>query len=178
MTRPFPEMQTNRLLLRQFTDADLQHVYEGLSHPDVIKHYGVHYDSLDATREQMRWFTELETSGTGTWWAICDAATNTFSGAAGLYFIKPEHRKAELGFWLLPQYWGKGIIVEALPLILHYGFTSLHLHRVEAFVESENNSSKKVMDKLQFRHEGTMQDCEIKNGRFISLDVYAKLIDA
>jgi ribosomal-protein-alanine N-acetyltransferase len=42
-------------------------------------------------------------------------------------------------------------------------------------VESDNQNCKKVMEKLDFEHEGTMKDCEIKNGKFISIDIYAKL---
>ena len=66
-------------------------------------------------------------------------------------------------------------MTETLPLIVNYAFKSLALHRVEAFVETENANSKKVLAKHQFNHEGTMQDCEIKNGKLISLDIYAKI---
>lgn len=123
----------------------------------------------------MEWFSELERTGSGIWWAICSSEDRVFYGAAGLYFIKPEFRKAETGFWLQPEFWGKGIISEAMPVICDYGFSQLNLHRIEAFVETENINSKKVMAKLQFDHEGIMRDCEIKDGNFISLDIYAKL---
>ena len=64
---------------------------------------------------------------------------------------------------------------EALPLICDYGFNHLGLHRIEGIVETENSICKNAMDKLDFKLEGTMKDCEIKNGKFISLDTYAKL---
>jgi [ribosomal protein S5]-alanine N-acetyltransferase len=66
-------------------------------------------------------------------------------------------------------------MTEAMPLICKYGFDKLGIHRIEGFVETENLICKKAMDKLDFKHEGTMRDCEIKNGRFISLDIYAKI---
>lgn len=66
-------------------------------------------------------------------------------------------------------------MTEAMPLICHYGFDQLHLHRIEGFVESNNTNCKKAMEKLDFQYEGTMRDCEIKNGKFISLDIYAAL---
>jgi len=88
--------------------------------------------------------------------------------------MSKAHRKAEIGFWLLTEYWGKGIVSEAIPLILDYAFRELKLHRIEAFIETENLNCKKVIIKLGFQHEGTMKDCEIKNGEFISLDIYAK----
>lgn len=64
---------------------------------------------------------------------------------------------------------------EAMPLVCNYGFNELALHRIEGFVESENDNCKKVMAQLNFNYEGTMKDCEIKNGKFISLDIYANV---
>ena len=168
-------LQSNRLLLRRFEQDDLTNVYEGLSHPEVIKYYGVHYTSLEATREQMAWFKELEEEGTGQWFAICSLDNQCFYGGAGLNNIKKEHKRAEIGFWLLPAYWRQGIISEALPLICHYAFQQLDVHRIEGIVESKNINSKNTFKRLGFQHEGTMVDCEIKDGQFISLDIFAML---
>jgi ribosomal-protein-alanine N-acetyltransferase len=145
----------------------------GLSHPDVTKYYGVHFDTMEAAKEQMAWFANLERTGTGIWWAVCSSDNNTFYGAAGLNNLSTNHKKAEIGFWLLPDFWGIGILVEIVPLICRHGFYNLGLHRIEAFVETQNTNCKRAMTKLHFQHEGTMKDCEIKNGKFISLDVYA-----
>lgn len=173
--KPFPEIKTERLLLRQFTEHDLQQVYEGLSKPEIVKYYGVSYQTLEETKAQMSFFSELEKQGTGIWWAICSADNQTFFGAGGLNNLQKEHKKAEIGFWLLQRYWRQGIMTEALPLITQYGFEHLGLHRIEGFVESENENCKKAMRKLQFNHEGTMRDCEIKNGQWISLDIFARI---
>ena len=170
----FPTIQTTRLLLRAFQPEDISQVFYGLSHPQVIPYYGVSFSSLEATREQMDWFANLEQTGKGIWWAICSANNQIFYGAGGLNAINREHRKAEIGFWLLPEYWGQGIMQEAVPLILNHGFRTFNLHRIEGFVESENHNCKRALAKLDFVHEGTMKDCEVKNGRLISLDIYAK----
>jgi [ribosomal protein S5]-alanine N-acetyltransferase len=175
MMTPEITIKTNRLLLRQFVDNDIENVFKGLSHPKIIKHYGINFDSIEATKEQMSWFADLEKDGTGMWFAVCSLDNNTFYGAGGLNSLSQEHKKAEIGFWLLPDFWGQGIMKEAMPLICDYGFDKLGLHRIEGFVEAENTNCKKAMAKLDFRHEGTMKDCEIKNGKFISLDMYAKL---
>jgi len=123
----------------------------------------------------MAWFSELEKSGTGMWFAVCLLDNNFFFGAGGLNGISKEHKKTEIGFWLLPDYWGQGIMKEAMPQICDFGFNKLGLHRIEGFVAAENINSKNAMTKLDFQSEGTMRDCEIKNGKFISLDIYAKL---
>ena len=168
-------IQSNRLLLRQFTESDIANVFKGLSHPDIIKHYGVSYDSLESTKEQMDWFANLEKDGTGIWFAVCSLDNSIFYGAGGLNDLSKEHHKAEIGFWLLTDFWRQGIMTEAMPLICKYGFDKLNLHRIEAFVESDNTNCKNAMKKIDFRHEGTMIDCEIKNGKYISLDIYSKI---
>jgi ribosomal-protein-alanine N-acetyltransferase len=175
MTSEFPVIKTSRLLLRPFVDSDLPKVFEGLSHPDIIKYYGVSYDSLEATKEQMKFFADLEKDGMGIWWGIVSLDNKIFYGAGGLNSLSKEHKKAEIGFWLLPEFWGAGIMKEGMPIICDYGFEKLGLHRIEALVESDNTNCKRAMAKLDFRHEGTMIDYEIKNGKFISLDIYAKL---
>ena len=171
----FPDLTTKRLHLRQFTPEDLQNVYSGLSNPKVIKYYGISFKTLEATKEQLTWFGDLEKNGTGIWWAICDKKTNTFLGAGGLNNLDKKNRKAEIGFWLLPEHWGQGILSEAFPLIVEYAFEHLNLHRIEGFVESRNSNCKRAMTKVGFELEGTMRDCEVKNDVFISLDIYAKV---
>ena len=168
-------ISTERLLLRQFVQEDLANVFSGLSHPDIIEYYGISYQTLEETKQQLKFFSDLEKNGTGIWWAVCSLDNKTFYGAGGLNNLSNTHRKAEIGFWLFPDFWGKGIMHEAMPLICQYGFEELGLHRIEGFVETNNINCKKALLKLEFEHEGTMRDAEIKNGKFISLDVYAKL---
>ena len=96
-------------------------------------------------------------------------------GAGGLNDISADHLKAEVGLWLLPEYWGNGFMQEAMPLICNYGFETLGLHRIEGFVDSKNANCKRAMAKLDFNFEGTMVDCEIKDDKFASIDIFAKL---
>ena len=59
MKSRFPVLESERVVLRQFIVSDLEGVFKGLSHPNIIKYYGISYDSLEATKEQMNWFTDL-----------------------------------------------------------------------------------------------------------------------
>jgi ribosomal-protein-alanine N-acetyltransferase len=170
-----PSFHTTRLLLRPFEESDLDNVYLGLSHPKVIKYYGVHYLSRESAKTQMTWFQELERNGTGMWWAVCSPDNAVFYGAGGLNGLNAVHKKAEIGFWLLPEYWGGGIMKEILPLIIEYGFNTMGLHRIEGLVETGNLNCKRALESLDFVHEGTMRECEIKNGQWISLDLYASI---
>lgn len=174
MTTAFPIFYDELFKLRQIVETDVNNIFIGLSHPDVIKYYGINYSSLSDTQEQMKWFTALEESGTGKWWAITNIDNSEFYGSIGVNNLSKVHKKAEIGFWLLPEYWGKGIMKKAIDLVCNYAFNEMKSHRIEALVETENKNSKCLLNKLNFNHEGTFVDYEIKNGNFISLDCYAK----
>jgi len=178
MSFSFPELRTARFRLTPFTAADRPKVFEGLSHPEVVRYYGVSYDSPEATQAQMDWYAELYATGTGRWWAIRPHAERDLIGACGLNNWQATHRRAELGFWLLPAFWRMGVMSQVLPVALDHGFSAMNLHRVEAFVETENRASRGLLRKIGFTHEGTMRDCEIKTGRFLSLEVWARLAES
>ena len=113
---------TQNYYLRDILESDLEPIFLGLSHPEVIKYYGISYSSFEETKTQMQWFKNLEISGSGKWFAICNLKTDEFLGAGGLNDLIEEHQKAEIGLWLLPQFWGKGILQEVMPKIVAYGF--------------------------------------------------------
>lgn len=169
----FPQLTTERLLLQQIIPPDQPFIFKGLSHPEVIPFYGVQYHSYEATGAQMEWYEKMWTEGSGIPWKITVKSSGEHAGVISVYHYKPEHNKAEVGFWLLPSYWNKGIASEALKAAIGYWQTARNLHRLEAFVEQGNDASATLLEKTGFVYEGTMRDCEIKNGRYISLLMYA-----
>lgn len=170
-----PFFKTERLLLKKVQPEDHLNIYKGLSHPQVIRYYGVQYSSLEETEEQMKWYSNLEKSGSGMWWTIKLKENNHFCGAIGYNDLQEEHKKAEIGFWLLPEFWGKGFVMESAEKILEYLFEEIKIHRLEAFVEETNFNSSKVLGKLGFQYECTMEETEIKNGEYINVEFYGKI---
>jgi [ribosomal protein S5]-alanine N-acetyltransferase len=168
-----PELTTEWLLLQSIKPEDQSFIFEGLSDPEVISFYGVRYESLEATGAQMEWYKMMEEEGSGTSWKMVEKVSGAKMGVISVYFYKPEHNKAELGFWLLPDYWNKGFASEALVAVIAYWKEEKALHRLEAFVEEGNHASSKLLERAGFLYEGTMRDCEIKDGRYISLLIYA-----
>jgi ribosomal-protein-alanine N-acetyltransferase len=170
----YPSWKTERLFIRPISDNDLMNVYSGLSHPDVIRYYGVSYRTIEDTRKQMEWYKALVNSGRGIWWAICCKDNKLFYGAAGLSDIHPENHKAELGLWLLPAYWGKGIMQKVVPLILEYCFDNLTLEFIEGFVENKNSACIKALKRLEFTHFGSKQEYDNNKQKRIQLEIYVK----
>ncbi len=168
-------MQTENYYLREIEASDIQSIHRGLSNPRITKYYDVHYETLEATEEQMRWYANLKKNGTGIWWGIFDKNTDVFCGAGGYNDLDKKDRRAEIGFWLLEEYWGKGIMKEVFPKLFELGFNTLQLNRIEGYVVSENLKCKRAIEKINFTYEGTMREFEIKDGKKISLDVYSIL---
>lgn len=171
----FPVLTTERFLLQEIMADDQGFIFEGLSHPQVILFYGVSYGSFDAVKAQMDFYRDMLANDTGTWWKIVEKGTGDKIGAIGFNNYNIRHSRTEIGYWLLPLYWKKGIIQEVLPVMIDFIFHCKKIHRVEALVEVGNTASEKVLKRLGFTYEGCMRDCEIKNGAYISLLIYSLL---
>ena len=169
----FPELGSARFLLQQIKREDQAFVFEGLSHPQVIPHYGVWYDTFEDTATQMDFYDEQWKEGNGCFWKIVDRLNGERVGVIGFNNYQQKHNKAEIGYWLLPKFWRKGIIAEVLPVVIGYMQRERKIHRIESMVEEGNEDSFKVMERAGFQYEGTMRDCEIKRGKYISLRIYS-----
>jgi [ribosomal protein S5]-alanine N-acetyltransferase len=169
----FPELNTERFYLRQIEPDDLSFIFEGLSDPVAVPHYGVYFYSLEETKKQLEWYDNNWKDGTGINWKIVSKESGENVGVISVYNYKPEHHKAELGYWLLPKFWKQGIATEVLKPVIDYWQKEKQLHRLEAFIETENEASIRLLEKAGFTLEGTMRDCEIKFDKYISLHIYS-----
>ena len=172
----FPALPTPRFLLRQITATDKTAVFQGLSNPQVIANYGVSYASFEETQRQMDWFEEIYSNKTGIWWGICHSEEKcALLGAVGLNDISAVHRRGEIGYWLLPENWGCGIARECSSAVVSFAFGQLGLHRVGAEVDTDNNRSSALLEKLGFQLEGVRRGCEFKAGVYLDLKCYSRL---
>lgn len=174
--RAFPELRTTRFLLRRILPADRGSVFRGLSDPRVVAHYGVSYATLEATQVQMNWFEEIFAQGTGVWWGICRPSNpSELLGATGINDLCARHRRAELGYWLLPEQWGQGVAQECVTVLLQHAYQAMHLYRVGAEVDVGNARSVRLLRQLGFQFEGTRRGYESKDGRHLDLMLFARL---
>jgi len=87
------------------------------------------------------------------------------AGVVGLTMRADVYRKAPLiGYWLGEAYWGRGIMTEAVKLVVKYAFTNLGITRLQAGIFSTNPASMRVLEKAGFIKEGIARNAIIKNG--------------
>lgn len=171
----FPEFSLPNFKLRNIGERDVAAVYAGLSNPDVIKHYGVSYSSLEETAHQMDWYRQIQEKQQGVWWGIARYSDDVLIGACGFNDWDHGNRKISLGYWLMPEYWGQGLLQQCLPTILRHAFSTMRVHRIHAEVEPENIASWRLLERLGFQPEGTLRDVELKGESFLSLHQYSLL---
>lgn len=95
-------------------------------------------------------------------------------GGIGLIPGKDVSRvSAEMGYWLGENYWGQGIISEAVLGIVNYGFETLNFSRIFAEVFASNAGSMKVLEKNGFVKEAVFKNAIIKNGKIIDTHCFA-----
>lgn len=168
-------MKTKNYTLKQIQSSDIENIHKGLSDSEITKFYDVHFPTLEDTKEQMDWYDSLIKNETGIWWGIYDKNSGQFFGAGGFNSLDKKHKKAEIGFWLLKDFWGKGIMKEVMPRLFKEGFSKLNLNRIEGYVVSENIKCKNALEKINFTFEGTIRESEYKNGNMINVDIYSIL---
>jgi [ribosomal protein S5]-alanine N-acetyltransferase len=83
--------------------------------------------------------------------------------------------RAELAYWIGPEYWNYGYCTEAVKAILNYGFRELGYHKISARHFVGNSASGRVMQKAGMVREGVLRDEVLKDGRYIGVEVYGIL---
>jgi ribosomal-protein-alanine N-acetyltransferase len=172
----FPTLATSRLLLREITKEDAGQILAQRTNPGIMKYLDrPPLENLEAAEvfvEKMRTdFLEHQ----GISWMITLQKSREAIGTIGLWrFDKPNHR-AEIGYMLLPDYWGQGFATEALKVILAYGFETLKCHSIEANVNPENEASKRLLMKLGFRQEAYFRENYFYDGKFLDSAIFCLL---
>ncbi len=174
---PFPELKTERLLLRQVTANDADAILSLRSNDEVMKFIPRPYlKNREDALELIAMFDDKIENGIGINWGMTFLnEPDKIIGIIGHYRMKPEHYRAEVGYMLFPEYNGKGIVSEALQKVVEYGFKKMKLHSIEAILDPKNIGSEKVLIKNGFVKEGHLIENEYYEGRFLDSMIYSKL---
>ena len=97
-------------------------------------------------------------------------------GSIGIFRQGNIHRQtAELGYYIAEEYWGKGIMTEAVKQICGYVFDNSDIIRIYAEPFAYNAASCRVLEKAGFQYEGTLRSNAVKNGEVIDMKMYSLL---
>lgn len=94
------------------------------------------------------------------------ASSDTRIGYISLHDLNHTHGTAALSYWIDPDQQGRGHATEGIQLLVQYAFEQLRLHKVRADVREFNESSRHVLEKLGFKHEGELRESRFVNGEY------------
>ncbi|HLF51788.1 GNAT family protein [Flavobacterium sp.] len=173
---PFPNLETERLLLRRVDNNDVNEIFTLRSNVETMKYIPRPLvKSIEDALEHIAMIDSKIEANEGINWAITLKGNPKLIGIIGHYRIKPEHFRAEIGYMLLPEFQGKGIISEAIKKAVDYGFNVMGLHSIEAIIDPENTASAIVLEKNNFVKEAHLKENEFYEGRFLDTVIYSLL---
>ncbi len=168
-------LETERLRLRWLTFDDIDAYNELGTNPEIIRYVGNQpFASLDVAKEKLcaAPLKDYATYGYGRF-ACVWKQTGQVIGICGPKFL-PDTGDVDLGYRLLPNFWGMGLATESALASIHYARQQLGLQRLVAWVHPENVASTRVLTKLGFSFERTTTIADTPG---IDMLFYAKRLD-
>lgn len=147
----FPNLSTNRLVLRQMKYDDKEAIFALRSDEKVSKFINRPLaNSIDEALEYISMINEGIEQNKWILWGITLKDSDRLIGTICLWNFSKEQSKGEVGYELSPTFQGKGIMQEAIKAVLEFGFENLQLQSIEGVVNEMNEKSIQLLEKNQF----------------------------
>jgi len=171
------QLESERLLLREFSMSDWPALNAYTSDPEVVKYmpFGPTTEAqtrdhisqcLATAAEQPRRIYEL---------AVILRVENRLIGTVTLALDPQERRRSYFSYLFHREYWGHGYATEAMHTLINFGFHVLQLHRLDDTCDTRNLASARVMEKLGMRREGHLRETIWKDGQWYDEYIYSIL---
>ncbi len=178
MLKPDYPIKTDRLVLRRFTESDLDALHTYHSLPEVARFLLWEARTREESAQSLKFRMDhptIEQEGDGVVFAV--EHDGELIGEVNLRWLSAEHGSGELGFIFDPRHHGHGYAREASVEVLRMGFEQLGLHRIIGRADARNTASAKLMERLGMRKEAHFVKNEIVKGEWTDEVVYAMLAE-
>lgn len=174
---PFPEIETERLLLRRMTTSDAEEILNLRSSETVMKY--IDREKTKSVEEAEIFLDKISSSidsNSGIMWGITlKENPAVLIGNIGYWRLIKEHYRAEVGYMLNPSFWQKGIMKESLLRIIDFGFNEMNLHSIEANINPGNTASAMLLESAGFIKEAYFKEDFFFDGEFRDTIIYSRL---
>ncbi|MEC3884923.1 GNAT family protein [Halobacillus sp. HZG1] len=173
----FPPMETERLHLVHVSQKHTNFILNHFSNSKVCEFLYDEEDleNYDQALALVQWFSNPEEKGYNRWVLESKEKGGIPLGTCGFHLWDRQNRMAEIGYDLYPDYWGKGLMKEALVACINSGFQNMNLNRIHAYVAVENQRSSDLLNRLGFTCEGVFRDKHYYQGRYYDHYTYSLL---
>jgi ribosomal-protein-alanine N-acetyltransferase len=144
-------LTTERLTLRQLSTDDGQNIFALRSNTEINKYLDRQAsNTIEDAFNFINRITDSIKNNASIYWAITLTNTKIFVGTICLFDFSNEKNKCEIGYELLPNFQGQGIMNEAAEKVTDYAFQTIRLQKIEAVTHTANRNSTKLLAKLGF----------------------------
>lgn len=147
------QLETDRLILREFQHKDLKQLALLLTNPEVMKFSPTGILSVSQTRAKIKSFiASYKKFGFGKW-AVILKESSWLIGYCGIAVEQIDGvDEREIGYRLDPQFWGQGLATEVASMAIQYGFEQFKFPYIFGIVERANTASVRVLRKLDMKY--------------------------
>ncbi|MXV51346.1 GNAT family N-acetyltransferase [Pedobacter sp. HMF7647] len=145
--KPFPILKTERLTLRQLAINDEQGIFTLRFDIEINKYLD---RPISTTVDDARNFINKVIENNALYWAITLHGRDILIGTICLFDFSDENDKCEIGYELLTNFQGQGIMKEAAEKIIDYAFNTIKVQKIDAYLHRDNQSSIYLLEKLSF----------------------------
>ena len=163
-----PVLKGNAVNLRPLRMSDEGSLQRSANDP-AVAYFLARMPSPHTPKDARQWIRKtasMARSDSGYYLGIALADSDEVIGVIGLRNLKRADKKAELTYWLGRRFWKKGLMSQAVPLMLRFAFRELKLNRVHALVHERNTGSIKVLEKTGFTREAVYRKASFKGRRW------------
>jgi [ribosomal protein S5]-alanine N-acetyltransferase len=171
---PFPERSTERLVLRRVTMSDVNELFFLRSNAQVMEY--IKKAPCQSLEEAAAFVDKIETallSDDCLQWGMSLKGDTKLIGLMGIWRFDKAHYRGEIGYSVMPAYWGQGLTSEAMAATIDYGFRVLGLHTIEANIDPGNLASQHLLEKHGFEREGYQRENYFFEGKFYDTACYS-----
>ncbi len=171
---PYPNLSTNRLLLRRINLSDAKDLFILRSDERMMKFLDrPRAQTISDAEKLIQIYDELLLNNEGINWGISLKGNARLLGTICFWKLQLENERSEIGYMLHADFHRMGIMQEAMSTVLNYGFSELKLHSIEANVNPENIASIKLLEKNNFVCEAYFRENYFYNGKFLDSAIYS-----
>ena len=168
-----PVLRAGDFALRAIEPEDASAWFRYLCDPEVTELTSYDITSLGQAETMIAHIAARFREKASMRWAIVRGGAGELIGTCGYLWF--DGHRAEIGYDLAKEHWGRGVMPLAVSAMLDWGFERLGLHRIEATVMEGNQRSARVLDKLGFLREGTMRDYKLVRGEYRDFWLFARV---
>ena len=161
-------LETQRLVLRPFEEADAPALFPIMNDPEVTANLLISptFSEEDVAESIGKRIAALESRERYSL-AVVLKETGELIGVCSLISVSWEHLHAEVVYYLGKEFWGKGYTTEAARRLVQFGFEELGLERISVGCFVRNKASARIIEKLGFTFEGLARHAYKKDGEFL-----------